>query len=556
MGAHRPAQASLSKPTWMVVPENGLSDICIGRQDSQPWSSSQPPSPATRSRPHAGRRSLMNICGENHAQTSRENGKVFTHRGQGNGYRPDEQDESRSKSTFRALTSQILSELHGRGKSRPRQLLSSSSSESPRQRVSDSRTSTPSLRNRDRRQFGDTSPRNNPTIAGPLPRSNSALANHFTRSPSAFADPLPRSNSALNFSQRSLALNLVRTKSAQGHQSPNESSSPRFDLAVPTSNLLSEARVSSKEKYAAGVNGGARKQNIPRLRYGSNPDAKGKPDTISETSPAPGALEFRETFGSRDSGISNSDLIPLEKSPRRVSSESNYTREPSTRKRYASEVMGRKSTKDTILEVSESAYQKAACEMVGDVDIDNEDDDDDNDSVFPANHSVSPQTLETSVHSGSTKDPPGDVDEEEEGEEDDELPEYLDSFQAASSRKFRRPSMWNRVRDLGVPSLIHDLNSTRTSSLGNSVTSGVGAASIHSNDSYDSDFRQSSKKKRCPNCGEELQRAPARLVAVKGNERNFLNWLLGNWGKIFEKLKREGGAVIWFYCNMFKYPNR
>ena len=495
MGAHRSAEASLSKPDWMVIPENDLSDVFIGRREHQTWSSHQSPTLTTRHRPRNGRKSLMTIFVEEHSQAFKDHSNIFTKHRQGNDLGPDENHDKKSKHSFHSLTSQILSEIHGRGKSTPKQHVSSVSSQRFKLQSLDRRTKPPPSRNKASKQL---------------------------------VDPFPKSNSALNFSQRSLALNLVRTRSALSQHSAFESGSLREDHKLPVYSPFSDGSVSSRETYsvnqdiAAKQKEGARKRQSPRLSYGSSVTAKDGPDTTQETPSSPDALEH-DHFGSHDSGISNPDLCPLEKTPQHAQEVSSKTREQLPRKRYASGGMGLMSSKDTIFELSESGYPKALREVDDTDDDDNSDNDKDN--VFPVEQKTSPTIPVTAVHRNRGED--------EEEEEDDELPEYLDSFQAASTVAYRRSSLWNRVRDLGASALIQDFSSTRTtSSLGNSVTSGIGAASIHSNDTYDIDTRQRSKNKLCPNCGEELQRAPTRFVAVKGNERNFLSWLLGHWGKV------------------------
>ncbi|XP_012936365.1 uncharacterized protein LOC101853688 isoform X1 [Aplysia californica] len=138
----------------------------------------------------------------------------------------------------------------------------------------------------------------------------------------------------------------------------------------------------------------------------------------------------------------------------------------------------------------------------------------------------------------------------------DDFPEHLDSYSETLPLKHRRPSMWNKLRDLSPLSLL-DRVMTPTE---RTITSSPGytkAASSSKMSTASSDVRRSdSKHERCPNCGEMLQRAKPTLVAVKGNEKTFLSWILNKWGK--RKELQSFGATsqhrgyLPHYCNFVK----
>ncbi|GFS15049.1 hypothetical protein ElyMa_001439700 [Elysia marginata] len=493
MGAYRQGQTSMtSQPDWMVIPEEDMSDVFIGSATKHhAWSSHQPVSPETQYTQKSSCHSLMTSLVEEYSgPPKKDNGKVFIRRGQGG---------DQSKDALYSLTSQILSEIHSGKKSKLRQpSYTTSPRESVRPRaLEERRHAQPSKHNSNRQ-------RHSPSL---------------------------RTSEALKFYERSLALNVVRSRSAMSQHISGETQSPRPSTS-------SDASLSPRETYISNIDltvsegklRHLRTQRSVRVRQynGTSPDANLDYDATPnsshlQTTPSSPSTFPQDYFGSNDSGISNPDLYTAEQ----PSLYSNINKQ-STSHRHLSGARRHQSSKDVIHEVSEpDSLSPRSVRVFGEMSADNIDRGTDDDYNDRTHFSVNKQDKDRQLGDGGR-------DEEDAEEEDDELPEYLDSFQAASAATFRRPSLWARVRDLGASGIVHDLNSTRTtSSLGNSVTSGIGGSSIHSNDAYDIAGRHgNNKKKRCPNCGEELQKAPTRFVAVRGNEKNFLNWLLGQWGKV------------------------
>ena len=543
MGAQRHTQAS--RGDWKVLPDNDLSDVFIGspgRGDRQTHRAHRLSTPSSGQRSQeSGRRSLMNVLVDEHSRPER--GGVKFAKGhahsRGIGFELEHQQESHTiKQPADALTSQILSELHGRGKPKPRLLPSPSSSVSPTPQTPETRPSAPTLRHRVVKQL---------------------------------ADSTPRSSSALNFSERSFALNLVRSSTALSQGASRDEGgcyspvSPRHGLSIGVT--PSPAAATFKPQYDIT-------QDRDRRQIGSLPSqgraAAGTYPTQTKQPLSPSALD-RNKFGSRDSGISNSELCMLQQHPSNAyNKSSDYIRgnSASTHQRISTGSRVRPSDGDVTYEMSSSdlesprnKHSKLPGVVTENYNVDDNDEDDSvflhpqlpNDSRLVSGEKGKSSSRQSSNTPDEEREINGDIrgnkeekpeSGKEEENEDDDLPEYLDSFQAASALTFRRPSLWNKVRDIGTSNLIHDLSSTRvSSSLGNSMTSGYGGSSIHSNDA--SEEGGVNKRKRCPNCGEELQRAPpTRFVTVRGNERNFLNWLMGHWGKVRACLHQVVAGVI------------
>ncbi|GFO32737.1 hypothetical protein PoB_005924200 [Plakobranchus ocellatus] len=518
MGTYRKIQTTKPQQNWMVIPDNDLSDIFIGGYADNRFGS-HPQSAMSRIRPRSQNAGTFSkrVYIEGPSKFPPEDRSVLEARGAVAFY---DQSNDQPHNRPQSLTSQIMSELHRRA-------------EPPKNRPVISSLERPALNFQ--LKHGDV-------------ENRSSLSTSRYRG--KYHSNIRDGKGSINFSERSLALSIVRSRSALSNRSHEQYDSPRVETSSAnqsprSSNSLSprdaERPVTSRSRVQTSLV--YKRQRQPKHQgndattFGEVTRTSKRKDT-SPSSPSPSATA-QDRFGSHDSGISNPDLYSPEQSPA-------YNQTASVRKQPTIQVLP---SDEAWVFPSDNITHDEATEQVDSSDfkyrtvghIDKVNTDNDTDFPDPQHPSPNVPTLEAEFVSPKPKPRERDLraddnhakrDHEDDEEDEDELPEYLDSFQTASALTFRRPSLWNRVRDIGTTSLINDFGSIRaSSSLNNSVTSGVGGSSTLSNDAFDGDGRHGNRKKRCPNCGEELQRAPTRFVAVRGNERNFLSWLLGNWGK-------------------------